>query len=128
MVNEWINQINVRFMDNSVVNEKYVYLTTFGRRTGKRHTVKIWFAIANGRIYLSHEGASTDWMKNILKNNDVEFKIGERKFKGKASIVKNDEAFEIGKHALYLKYYGRASKDVIDDWFSASTIIEITNY
>ena len=36
------------------------------------------------------------------------------------------EVFEIGKHALYRKYYGEASKSVIDDWFSESNVIEIS--
>jgi hypothetical protein len=27
---------------------------------------------------------------------------------------------------LYLKYYGKADEDTIDDWFSESTIIEIS--
>lgn len=108
-----------------VANEKYIYLTTKGRKTGNPHTVELWFAIANERIYLSHEGAYTDWMKNIIKESNVEFKIGNIQFKGEAHIFRDGEKFEIGKHALYLKYYGKASKDVIDDWFSLSTVIEI---
>lgn len=108
-----------------VAEEKYIYLSTRGRRTGTLHTVELWFAIDNGRIYLSHEGAYTDWMKNILKNDHVEFRVGKNQFRGKARIVKNEETFNIGKHALYLKYYGKASEEIIDDWFSESTVIEI---
>ena len=113
-------------MDKTIVpDEKYIYLTTKGRTTGNLHTVELWFAIANRRIYLSHEGTYTDWMKNILKDGHVEFRIGDILFKGRARIVENEETFDIGKHALYLKYYGKESEDVIDDWFSESTVIEI---
>jgi hypothetical protein len=111
---------------SGVADEKYIYLTTIGRKTGNPHTVELWFAVAMGNIYLSHEGAYTDWMKNILKDDTVEFRIGGRRFKGKAHIYRDGAAFEIGKHALYLKYYGEASKDVVDDWFSESTVIEMT--
>lgn len=109
-----------------VAGEKYVYLTTRGRRTGKPHTVELWFASVEGKLYLSHEGAYTDWMKNIVKDNSVEFRIGSLRFKGKARLVRDGDTFERGKHALYRKYYGEASKDVVDDWFSESTVAEIT--
>ncbi len=111
---------------DSVADEKYIYLTTIGRRTGNSHTVELWFAITGGRIYLSHEGEYTDWMKNILKNDHVEFRIGDVKFKGGARIINDEKVFEIGKVALYLKYYGAANEDVINDWFSESTVIEIS--
>ena len=90
------------------------------------HTVELWFAIVEGKIYLSHEGAYTDWMKNILVDDSVQFKIGSTQFKGKARIVTKGNAFERGKQGLYLKYYGKAREDIIDDWFSESTIIELT--
>lgn len=109
---------------DSVSNEKYIYLTTIGRKTGKPHTVELWFAVAEGKIYLSHEGAFTDWMKNIFEHG-VEFRINGEKFRGKARIVSENTSFEIGKHALYLKYYGEADKNIVDDWFSESKIIII---
>lgn len=108
--------------------EKYIYLTTNGRKTGKAHTVQLWFAIANGRIYLSHEGVYTDWIRNIIKDKHVEFKIDGVFFKGKAQIVTDRDTFNIGKYVLYLKYYGEASENIIDDWFSESTIVEIIEY
>jgi deazaflavin-dependent oxidoreductase (nitroreductase family) len=109
-----------------IADEKYIYLTTRGRKTGNPHTVELWFAIAGKKIYLSHEGAYTDWMKNILEDGRVEFKIGKIQFKGNARIAEAGEVFELGKHALYLKYYGKADEDTINEWFSESTIIEIS--
>jgi len=109
-----------------IADEKYIYLTTRGRKTGNPHTVELWFAIAGEKIYLSHEGAYSDWMKNILAGVEVEFKIGKIQFKGNARIAQAGEAFELGKHALYHKYYGEADEDTINDWFSESTIIEIS--
>lgn len=111
---------------SKLANEKYIYLTTTGRNTRKLHTVELWFAVTEGKVYLSHEGDYTDWMKNILKDDQVEFEIRDIRFRGKAKIVEKGEAFEIGKHALYHKYYGEASEDVIDDWFSESTVIEVS--
>jgi hypothetical protein len=109
-----------------VKDEKYIYLTTTGRNTRRAHTVELWFAITGGKIYLSHEGAYTDWMKNLMENDLVEYRIGNIQFKGRARIVTSGDVFEMGKSVLYHKYYGLASKETIDDWFSMSTVVEIT--
>ncbi len=41
-------------------NEKFIYLITKGRKSGKDHEVELWFALSDGKIYLSHEGKHTD--------------------------------------------------------------------
>lgn len=110
---------------DEIADEKYLYLTTTGRITGNLHTVELWFAIVGATIYLSHEGKYTDWMKNVLKNNRVVIEIQGKKWNGSAQIFRSGEAFDLGKHALYLKYYGPAEKAVIDDWFSASVVVEL---
>ena len=112
----------------SVKNNQYLYLTTRGRKTGKPHTVQIWFAYAAGKLYLSHEGAYTDWMKNLEKNEMVTAKIGGMNIQAKAKIVGEGDPREKGKKALYEKYYKPATKEVVDDWFSLSTVIELTPF
>ena len=130
----------------SNISEQFIYLTTKGRVTGNNHTVELWFAYGEGKVFISHEGEYTDWMKNIQKNPDVEFKIGgereigsqynyklpydilpnlERLSGTSRIIINNSQEFEDGKYALYEKYYGENSKEVIDDWFSLSTILVI---
>jgi len=107
-------------------NEKLIHVTTRGRLTAKPHMVELWFAVSHDRVFLSHEGEETDWMKNIRKHEDVSFGIGGTEFTGKARLLENDseEAWE-GKVALYEKYYGKASKEVIEDWFSLSKVLLI---
>ncbi len=109
----------------AVKTEQYIHLTTQGRRTGKPHTVQLWFAFEGGKIYLSHEGEYTDWMKNITKHWRVAVKIDSVSFDAAARILKEGSSKELGKKALYEKYYKPASKEVIDDWFSLSTLIEV---
>ena len=112
---------------DSVKGEKYIYLTTKGRKSGKPHTVELWFALAGGKVYLSHEGERTDWMKNALKNERVGVKIGSLAFEAGAAVApEGSESRESGKRALYEKYYGPTSKEKIDDWFSLSTLIELS--
>jgi deazaflavin-dependent oxidoreductase (nitroreductase family) len=109
-----------------VKKEQFIYLTTIGRKTGRSHTRELWFAVADGRIFLSHEGSHTDWMKNISKNPKVSLKIGKENFEAQGRITsEKDDARSIGQKALYEKYYGPASKEVIDDWFELSTVVEL---
>ena len=105
---------------------KLIHVTTLGRRTGKSHMVELWFAIANGNVYLSHEGQETDWMKNIAKNPEVTFEIGGTQFKGRGRNLQDGtaEAY-LGKVALYEKYYGKTTRDIIEDWFSLSKLLMI---
>lgn len=107
-------------------SQKFIHLTTVGRKTGKHHTVELWFALRDGKVFLSHEGDETDWMKNVKKNELVTFEIGGKNYSGKARYLEDgtEEAWT-GKVALYEKYYGKGKKEVIEDWFSLSRLLEI---
>ena len=112
-----------------VGEEKLIHVTTRGRKTGQPHIVELWFALNSGKVYLSHEGKSTDWMKNIKRNGQVSFEISGKNFNGAARLLESstEEAWE-AKVALYEKYYGKASKEVIEDWFSLSKLLLIQPY
>jgi deazaflavin-dependent oxidoreductase (nitroreductase family) len=109
-----------------VRSQKFIHLTTKGRKTGRPHTVELWFAASNGKVFLSHEGKKTDWMKNIKQNGEVSFEISGENFTGKGHYInENSDEARRCKVALYEKYYGKATKEIIDDWFSLSTLIAI---
>jgi deazaflavin-dependent oxidoreductase (nitroreductase family) len=109
-----------------VRKENYIYLTTGGRKTGKAHTVELWFALAPGGVYLSHEGSPTDWMRNLQKQPRASAKIGKLQFEADAEFLKAGKLRDEGAKALYEKYYEPASKDTIDDWFSLSQVMRLT--
>jgi len=108
-----------------VKEEKFIYLTTRGRKTGRAHTVELWFALAKGKVYLSHEGKHTDWMKNLMKESTVGIRVDGVTSTANAHIAEGS-ARELGKKALYEKYYGKASQEIMDDWFDLSTVLELT--
>jgi len=109
-----------------VRSQKFIRLTTKGRKTGRLHTVELWFAASDVKVFLSHEGKETDWMRNIKQNGEVSFEIGGKNFTGKAHYVEAqaEEVWQC-KVALYEKYYGKATREVIEDWFSLSKLIAI---
>jgi len=110
----------------TVKDGKLAYLTTIGRKSRKAHTVELWFALADGKIYLSHEGTYTDWMRNLAENSQVSIRIDKLTLKAEAVIVKAASSLAVGKKSLYEKYYGPAPEATINDWFELSTIIELT--
>lgn len=65
--------------------ESLVQLTVKGRKTGKPQTVKIWFAVGNGKVYVtSGRGLGAQWIKNLQKTPDVALQIGAASLKGVA--------------------------------------------
>jgi deazaflavin-dependent oxidoreductase (nitroreductase family) len=60
-------------------DENVCYLTTVGRRSGKPHTIEIWFALSDGTLYLlSGAGDSADWVRNLRKTSAVRVRVGSR--------------------------------------------------
>jgi deazaflavin-dependent oxidoreductase (nitroreductase family) len=71
-----------------------VRLTTFGRKTGKPHTVPIWFASQGATIYIWTLNMQRDWPRNIAANPQIELEIGGLKVTGVAKRVSDPEAID----------------------------------
>ena len=59
--------------------EKFLYLTTTGRKTGNPHTIEIWY-VDYGDCYVlcAEHGEKSDWVKNVQANADIQFYVAER--------------------------------------------------
>jgi deazaflavin-dependent oxidoreductase (nitroreductase family) len=61
----------------SVTDERVLYLTTIGRRTGLPRKIEIWFVVCCERFYLFAETrGAAGWVKNIRHNPKVTVRIG----------------------------------------------------
>lgn len=61
------------------MTETFLYLTTIGHQSGKSHSIEIWYVEHEGRYYMVSEmREASHWVKNILKNPQVEFSVGTR--------------------------------------------------
>ena len=81
------------------------YLTTVGRRTGKRHTIEIWFALRDNTLYLlSGGGDSADWVRNLRKTTTVRVRVGGRTLEGKAREVTAPAEDALARELLDGKY------------------------
>ena len=70
-------------MDESIVTvvewgaEQFCYLTTTGRKTGRPHTIEIWFAEDAGRLFLLAGGRErADWVRNLRHRPSVGLRVG----------------------------------------------------
>lgn len=89
-----------------------IWLTTYGRKTGKPRLVQIWFAYINGEFYvLARHGLEAWWAKNILKNPRVIVNIGGRAIPGTAQLIEDQDLtkevwrYYRGKYRFYPQTY-----------------------
>ena len=90
------------------MDEQFCYVTTTGRRTGREHTIEIWFGTTDGRtLYLlSGGGDRSDWVRNIRANPNVGVRVGDRVYSATARVVTNTEEEGLARRLLATKYQG----------------------
>jgi deazaflavin-dependent oxidoreductase (nitroreductase family) len=97
------------------VDEAFCYLTTVGRRTGRAHTIEIWFGGSGDTLYLmagGREGA--DWVRNLLAAPHVSVRIGQRTVPAIARIVETDSEEDALARRLLLEKYQES--DELESW------------
>ncbi len=98
-------------------HEDFAYLTTTGRRTGKHHTIEIWFALHDGTLYLlSGGGDSADWVRNLRKTRAVRVRIGSRTVDAKAREVKAPDEDALARQLLDEKYMSWKPGKRLSSW------------
>jgi deazaflavin-dependent oxidoreductase (nitroreductase family) len=108
-----------------LADDDFCYLTTIGRRSGRSHTIEIWFALDGTRLYLLSGGRDqSDWVKNIQQQPQVQVKIRERVFTGQARLVTEPEEDALARKIVFDKYTPRDSDD-LTDWARTSLPVAV---
>ena len=103
----------------------YCYLTTTGRHSGEPHRIEIWFALADGVVYLlSGGGERSDWVRNLTISPAVVLEIGGEKRTTKARVVTDPDEDALARRIVGEKYRPRYRGD-LDDWGTKSLPIAI---
>src|SRR5262249_26261643 len=65
-------------MERVDATAREVRVTTTGRRTGRRHTIPLWFVArgAAGPLYLWHCRGRTDWVANVRASGRLDLDFG----------------------------------------------------
>lgn len=99
-----------------LAGEDFCYVTTVGRRSGKPHTIEIWFAVDGDVAYLlSGGGDRSDWVRNIAADPEVSVRIGLVRFRGRGRTVTDQEEDALARRLLLEKYAPTYSGD-LDEW------------
>jgi deazaflavin-dependent oxidoreductase (nitroreductase family) len=94
----------------------YCYLTTRGRASARPHTIEIWFALRDERVYLlSGGGEDSDWVRNLRAHPTVGLRIGDRDVLARARVVEEQEEDALARRLLLEKYGPRYGGD-LEEW------------
>ncbi len=67
---------------------QYLYLTTIGRRSGRRREIEIWFTRLDGRYHLIAERRErAHWIRNLVADPTVSVRVGKTTFRARARVV-----------------------------------------
>lgn len=81
-------------------------LTVRGRKSDKPYTVKIWFVVGDGVIYVSSgRGSEASWIKNLRHKPEVTLEIGETTLRGTAALVDSTDVETQVLPLFYKKYF-----------------------
>ena len=115
--------------------DEYAYLTTVGRRTGRPHTIEIWFAELDGTLYLLSGGADrSDWVRNLRREPRVRVRLGgprelsadlECTFDTIAREVVDPAEDESARHAMAAKYRDWKPGEPLDDWAASALLVAL---
>jgi F420H(2)-dependent quinone reductase len=89
----------------AVKDRSTLQLTTRGRRTGKRHTVTVWFLVEEETLYLVTMKMRRDWARNLLKNGFVEADVDGAVFAGRGKQIKDRTRLARVNELLSQKYW-----------------------
>jgi len=71
---------------------QFLYLTTYGWKTGKEHRIEIWFVEHDARYYIvSERREGAHWVQNIKHNPVISLSINDKVFKGNARVVDQEK-------------------------------------
>ena len=113
-------------MFERLADEDFAYLTTVGRKTGRKHRIEIWFALHDGRVYLLSGGAdAADWVKNIRADGDVRIQIGSRSVAARGRIIRRKHEDQLARELLDAKYMAWRPGKKLSSWARGATPVAI---
>lgn len=107
--------------------EPCCHLTTTGRRTGRPHTVEIWFAWWEGRAWLLTEPAGTaDWVRNVRADGRVRLRVGAEEREAAAAVHDDLPADHPVRAALAAKYQASYGDRPLLLWARGALAVAVT--
>lgn len=104
----------------------FCYLTTRGRRTGRPHTIEIWFVVVGATAYLMAGGRErADWVRNLKAHPEVTVRVGEETFPARARAVEEGTAEDGEARRLMLAKYATPGTGDLDSWGRSALVVAL---
>lgn len=93
---------------NSFDQEKYLYLTTRGRKSGQPREIEIWFTHHEGCFYVIAEYPTSNWVQNLQSEPEVRVRVATQNFPANARVLNIESDGELVKSVqnLSIQKYG----------------------
>ena len=95
----------------------FCYVTTTGRRSGRPHTVEIWFAVVDRSIYVLAGGRGrADWVRNLRADPAVEVTLEGRRYRAEARQLEAGSEEDARARRLLLEKYQSPGATDLEGW------------
>lgn len=117
-------------MVGSIDDQPFCYLTTTGRRTGRPHTIEIWFAASpsGSTLYLLAGGRErADWVRNLMAEPAVSVRVGASGAEGgaRARVLEAGDEEDALARRLVLRKYARPGSGDLDGWGRSALVVAV---
>jgi deazaflavin-dependent oxidoreductase (nitroreductase family) len=107
------------------MDQVFCYLTTTGRRTGRPHTIEIWFVAAGGTVHLMAGGReSADWVRNLQADPAVTLRVGGQEWPATARVVEVGTPEDADARRRMLAKYATSPDDLIG-WGRSALVVAV---
>ncbi|HEV7864845.1 MAG TPA: nitroreductase family deazaflavin-dependent oxidoreductase [Acidimicrobiia bacterium] len=104
----------------------FCYLTTRGRRTGRPHTIEIWFVVVGATAYLMAGGRDrADWVRNLMADPNVTLRVGEETFPAQGRVVDEGTGEDADARRRMVTRYSTPGTGDLDAWGRTALVVAI---
>lgn len=100
-------------------------LSVRGRKSGKERSVTIWFALGDGKLFLTGDAKGPQWLRNAKANPDVVLQIGSTRLRGRARVVEDPAEAEAARQRFVRRYLMARLSRLVGTGYTDSTAVVI---
>jgi deazaflavin-dependent oxidoreductase (nitroreductase family) len=108
-------------------DQPYVWLRTTGRRSGRPHTVELWFVADGSTVYfLAGGGERADWVRNSAAEPRVSVRVGAATVRGIARRPERGDDEELrARSRMAAKYQGWRPGRPLSSWATRALCLAV---
>lgn len=99
-------------------------LTARGRKSGELRTVTIWYALGDGKVFLTGDAKGPNWLRNLRANPEAVVQIGATRLRGRARVVDDPAEADAIRQRFVRRYLlARLSRMIGSGYTNSSAVV-----